>query len=131
MGASSRTVSATLNQRDRSSATTTLLDDGACAIARATAACERAAGLLDATRDLIVKFGLVAALAGGNDERMSPRSYIWIAPSDGCDCDVCGRAIPAGEVEYQLVVDGRQISVDRACYRRMQRDGDQTPLGSA
>jgi hypothetical protein len=58
-------------------------------------------------------------------------SYIWIAPSSGgTRCDVCGEPIAAGEVEYQILVDCGQTTIDRACYRRMQADQGRTPPAS-
>jgi hypothetical protein len=62
---------------------------------------------------------------------MRAPSYMWIAPSSGgTRCDVCGELIAAGDVEYQISVDGGQTTIDRGCYRRVRADQGRTPPAS-
>ena len=76
--------------------------------------------LQNVTRDVILAFHVARPMSGASDAGIRGRSYVWIAPSTGKQCDSCGRRIAAGEVEYQTIVDGRQMILDRACYVRMQ-----------
>jgi hypothetical protein len=50
--------------------------------------------------------------------RRSPSAIIWITRSHGTACDECGKAIRIDEPQYDVVTDGREMHLDRDCFRR-------------
>jgi hypothetical protein len=57
---------------------------------------------------------------GGHDptRRLRNGFTIWITPSQGETCDACGNAIPGYEPQYEVVISGREMRLDRDCFRR-------------
>jgi hypothetical protein len=114
-----------------SSSLSALLDAGARALARArrarataVKAHHKARRFADATREVTLALGFAFPTICGASDAMEPTPLsLWIAPSSGRACEACGQQIVAGHMEYVLVGGGREMRLDRACYRqRMEAD---------
>jgi len=47
---------------------------------------------------------------------------IWISRGQGAACDACGKTILVGEPQYELVANGREMRLDRDCFRRRMEE---------
>jgi hypothetical protein len=50
--------------------------------------------------------------------RLRSRFTIWIIRSQGATCDACGEAIPPDQAQYEVVISGHEMRLDRDCFRR-------------
>src|SRR5262245_7201315 len=65
--------------------------------------------------------GSGASGSEGRPRGRAPAVMIWITRSEGAHCDVCSKAIPVDQSQYEVVLDGRELRLDRECFqRRMQ-----------
>ena len=55
---------------------------------------------------------------GGGARRLTPSAMIWITRSQGAACSACGKAIPADQAQYEVVISGHELRLDRDCFRR-------------
>ena len=56
--------------------------------------------------------------AEGGARRLTPSVMIWLTRSQGAACDACGKTIAVGESQYEVVANGREMRLDRDCFRR-------------
>jgi len=50
--------------------------------------------------------------------RLAPSVMIWITRSHGEACDACGQTIPVDQTQFEIVTNGREMRLDRDCFRR-------------
>jgi hypothetical protein len=43
---------------------------------------------------------------------------VWITRGQGAICDGCGKPIPHDEAQYEVITNGREMRLDRDCFRR-------------
>jgi len=43
---------------------------------------------------------------------------VWITHGQGAICDGCGKPIPHDEAQYEVITKGREMHLDRECFRR-------------
>jgi len=43
---------------------------------------------------------------------------IWITRSQRAACNACGKTIPHDQAQYEVVISGREMRLDRDCFRR-------------
>jgi len=93
-----------------------------------------AVSLLNDTREAILTFAVVRSrsISGGTDDTdgrdklrmvLSAGPFmLWIAPSVGTACAVCGRWITEGETQYVAQTDYTELHLDRSCFRSLIDD---------
>ena len=107
------------------------LDDGAWTLTESRRACDVSRRLRVEACALLVTYRAhrFRAIFGASDanrrEGLRPRLATfaaggpvktYVGPSRGAACDVCGERIFVGEIEYEVVAEGRELRLDAACY---------------
>jgi hypothetical protein len=47
---------------------------------------------------------------------------VWITRGQGAICDGCGKTIPHDEAQYEVITNGREMRLDRECFRRRMEE---------
>jgi len=47
---------------------------------------------------------------------------IWITRSEGAACHTCGKTIPRDQTQYEVVINGSEMRLDRDCFRRRMEE---------
>jgi hypothetical protein len=94
---------------------------------------QQSRGLIDASRRLVgqARRRVLRVIRGGSTALAEPAARrparrttpqndpprIWAGPADGrTRCSVCGKDIPGGSPEYEVVAGGETLLLDRACF---------------
>jgi hypothetical protein len=47
---------------------------------------------------------------------------MWITGSEGMICESCGKTIPVGHPQYEIVTNGDELRLDRDCFLRRMKE---------
>src|SRR5215470_9398541 len=55
-----------------------------------------------------------------------PIVRMWIGPSCGATCEVCGHKIAVADIEYEIfVANGQELRLDAECWRLLRKESCQ------